>query len=447
MLKAHHTGKDVFVIFDVGKTHKKLLLFDPSYKVVREESSEFPTIKDEDGFEADDIDLISTWVKQKIVDISADPSWNVLGINFTGYGATLVNLDEEGKPVTVLYNYLKPIEPHIEEEFYNLFGGRDKFATETSSPPMGMLNAGFQLYWLKYHKSELFRKIKVSLFLPQYLSFLVTGRKCTELTSVGCHTGLWDFRQNDFHSWVYDEWIQNIIAPITQEPVSGYIEIRGKAVPVGVGLHDSSASLLPYLYMSEDSFMLISTGTWAITLNPFNHSPLTAEELNSDVLAYMLPNGDPVKAARLLMGMEHDIQVQRIAKEFHLPSHFYESIKWDESVYMQNVDIPDNFIHSSRGIWNMEVYGNGIRAYYALMRGLLNMLVNSFNLVDMPGITTVFVDGGFARNPVFIQMVKKKLPRKRFITSRVPEATAFGSLIYLRQPERIDLSDENTIML
>jgi sugar (pentulose or hexulose) kinase len=447
MLRSLHTGKDVFVIFDVGKTHKKMLLFDTSYKVVREESSEFPTIKDEDGFEADDIQLISTWLKLKITELSSDPSWNILGINFTAYGATLVNLDETGNPVTVLYNYLKPIEPHIEEEFYSLFGGRDKFATETSSPPLGMLNAGFQLYWLKYHKPDLFKTIHRSLFLPQYLSFLVTGRQCSELTSIGCHTGLWNFRQNDFHSWVYDEWMQTVLAPISQDPIAGYIEIRGKMVPVGVGLHDSSASLLPYMYMSEDSFIVLSTGTWAITLNPFNHSPLTSEELANDVLAYMLPNGEPVKAARLLMGMEHDIQVSRIAKEYHLHAHFYESMKWDESVYNENTSVPDNFIHSSQGIWNMEVYGNGMRAYYALLRGLLNMLVRAFNMVDMSSITTVFVDGGFARNPVFMQMLKKKLPRKRFITSKVPEATAFGSLIYLRQPERIDLSDENTILL
>lgn len=447
MLKTLHTGKDVFLIFDVGKTHKKVLLFDPSYKVVKEELSEFPTIRDEDGFETDDIGLIAAWVKHTLADLSSDPQWNILGINFTAYGATLVNLDEAGNPVTPLYNYLKPIDPHIEEEFYSRFGGRETFGYETSSPPMAMLNAGFQLYWLKYHKPEQFRKIRVSLFLPQYLSFLVTGRKCSELTSIGCHTGLWDFRQQDFHSWVYDEWMQNILAPITQEPVAGYIEIRGKQVPVGVGLHDSSASLLPYMYMSEDSFIVISTGTWAITLNPFNQSPLTSEELASDVLAYMLPNGEPVKAARLLMGMEHDIQAQRISKQFYLPQHFYESVKWDESVYNEVSAIPDNFIHSSGGIWNMENYGTGLKAYYALLRGLLNLLVKSFQRVDMPSISTVFVDGGFARNPVFIQMLKKKLPRKSFITSTVPEATAFGSLIYLLQPQRIDLSDENTIML
>jgi sugar (pentulose or hexulose) kinase len=80
------------------------------------------------------------------------------------------------------------------------------------------------------------------------------------------------------------------------------------------------------------------------------------------------------------------------------------------------------------------------------MRGLLNILISSFRMVDMGHISTVFVDGGFARNPVFMQMLKKFLPSKRFITTTVPEATAFGSLIYMRRPERIDLPYDSILL-
>ena len=40
----------VILIFDVGKTNKKLLLFDEQYKVVFEESKQFTETTDEDGF-------------------------------------------------------------------------------------------------------------------------------------------------------------------------------------------------------------------------------------------------------------------------------------------------------------------------------------------------------------------------------------------------------------
>ena len=446
MLRTSHKGKDIYLIFDVGKTHKKMLLYDKRFRVVKEESSAFPTTLDEDGFEADDVHYISQWVLDKVAAISADPQWKLQGINFTGYGATLVHLDIDGKPVCTMYNYLKPMEPHVVQGFYNLFGGAEKFSVQTSSPPMGMLNAGFQLYWLKYHRSELFRKIHRSLFLPQYLSFLLTGRQCTDLTSIGCHTGLWNFGDEDFHSWVYDEWMQNVLAPISQETVAGYVDIRGRQVPVGIGLHDSSASLLPYLYMSEEPFILVSTGTWAVTMNPFNRSPLTADELVNDVLVYMLPNGDPVKSSRVFMGMEHNVQGQRIARKFYLPQYFFENMNWDETLYEEIRKEPNDFIPSANGEWDFSGYGNGVSAYYALMRGLVNLLIKSFRRVDMAGINTVFVDGGFARNQVFMQMLKKKLSNKRIISSTVPESTAFGSLIYLLQPERIVLPDDAFIL-
>ncbi|HCC70893.1 MAG TPA: carbohydrate kinase, partial [Bacteroidales bacterium] len=41
----------VILVFDIGKTMKKFLLFDRQMKVVLEEEKSFATIKDEDGFE------------------------------------------------------------------------------------------------------------------------------------------------------------------------------------------------------------------------------------------------------------------------------------------------------------------------------------------------------------------------------------------------------------
>lgn len=45
--------------------------------------------------------------------------------------------------------------------------------------------------------------------------------------------------------------------------------IKGKEIKTGVGIHDSSASLVPYLQNSVDDFILVSTGTWCISMNPF----------------------------------------------------------------------------------------------------------------------------------------------------------------------------------
>ncbi|EOR95143.1 Rhamnulokinase RhaK in alpha-proteobacteria [Arcticibacter svalbardensis MN12-7] len=81
----------------------------------------------------------------------------------------------------------------------------------------------------------------------------------------------------------------------------------------GIGLHDSSAALIPFLASFQEPFMLLSTGTWCVSLNPFNQLPLTEDELKKDCLCYISYKGNPVKASRLFAGNEHEQQTKKIS--------------------------------------------------------------------------------------------------------------------------------------
>ena len=48
----------VIAIFDVGKTNKKLFLFDESYRIVFEKSARFAETLDEDGFPCEDLERL-----------------------------------------------------------------------------------------------------------------------------------------------------------------------------------------------------------------------------------------------------------------------------------------------------------------------------------------------------------------------------------------------------
>ncbi|MEI9908233.1 MAG: hypothetical protein WDO71_00280 [Bacteroidota bacterium] len=54
---------NVIAIFDVGKTNKKLLLFDQQYNVVFEEGKKLEETKDEDGFSCEDVAKLAEWIK------------------------------------------------------------------------------------------------------------------------------------------------------------------------------------------------------------------------------------------------------------------------------------------------------------------------------------------------------------------------------------------------
>ncbi len=168
--------EEVILVFDVGKTNKKVLLFDRALKVLHEEETRFEEVADEDGFPCEDADRLEAWIGQELDRYATCPDYLVRGVNFTTYGATLVHLDELGNRVAPIYNYLKPLPDHVLKGFHEAYGGEEEFCRRTASPFMGMLNSGIQLLWLKRTKPTHFQRIAQVLHLPQYISYLVTGQ-------------------------------------------------------------------------------------------------------------------------------------------------------------------------------------------------------------------------------------------------------------------------------
>ncbi|HEX4849304.1 MAG TPA: FGGY family carbohydrate kinase, partial [Puia sp.] len=300
------TSIPAIAIFDVGKTNKKILLFDEQYNLVHKEEVQLEETADEDGFPCENIQLLTQWMEQSLQIILSDPRFQIRAVNFTAYGASLVHLDLTYKPFIPLYNYLKPYPSGLQEQFYHMYGGLPLVSRQTASPVLGSLNSGMQLYRLKYEKPDIYNRIVCSLHLPQYLSFIISGKLVSDMTSIGCHTNLWHFENNDYHPWVENENITPKLAQIhgSDHPI-GTTRVKMNNVPIGIGLHDSSSALIPYLKVCAEPFILISTGTWCICMNPFNHTPLTKEELEQDCLFYIGYKGKYVKASRLFAGSEH----------------------------------------------------------------------------------------------------------------------------------------------
>ena len=80
----------VIAVFDVGKTNKKILLFDFDLNIVSEIEEKFPEITDDDGFECDDIEKIEKWILSSVNDLLNSEKYNLVAVNFATYGATLV---------------------------------------------------------------------------------------------------------------------------------------------------------------------------------------------------------------------------------------------------------------------------------------------------------------------------------------------------------------------
>jgi L-fuculokinase len=430
----------VILIFDIGKTNKKYYLLDEGLKQVEKEYVQFEEVSDGDGFVCDDLQAVTEWIFKVYKRITNDSRYQLQYINFSTYGATLVHLDKDGRPCTPIYNYLKELPADVKDFFISLHGDIETWSKETASPFLGMLNAGLQLFWLKYKKPELFSRIETSVFLPQYFSYLFTGELISEYTSLGCHTGFWNFTTGNYHTWVVKEGFDKLLPPVVG--TSAIKEIPGAAIKCGAGIHDSSAALIPYKQKDSTPFLLLSTGTWSICLNPFNIDPLTAEELAQDCLCYLQPNGKQVKASRFFLGNEFSKWVKMLDSFFGKSEDYHRHVLFDETLFQQSQKILSPLFVNNTA--NTEVYFNKNsafdlswfstyeEAYHHLVGELVTVQVDKIYLaLGKSAIKKVYIDGGFAANDVFLKTLQQNLPGFEFIPSDIPLGSSLGAAMVI----------------
>ncbi|MGV3505462.1 MAG: FGGY-family carbohydrate kinase [Adhaeribacter sp.] len=437
-------------VFDIGKTNKKCILFDHYFNILHEIETRLAEITDDDGEPCEDVHQLTSWLLATWKKLEDDERFEVLGVNFTTYGASFVHLDAHNKPATPLYSYLKPYPRDLEEQFYGRYGDKLSFATLTASPNLGMLNSGLQLYWLKYKKPEVFNRIKTTLHLPQYCSFLFMGNKVSEFTSIGCHTALWNFETHSYHRWVYEENILPLLPRITGHDNKFCTTFRHKRIPAGIGLHDSSSALIPYLKKYTDPFLLLSTGTWGITLNPFSKQILSREELQRDCLHYLTYNGKPVKASRVFIGNEHEEQVKKLAAHYGKPADYYRIVPYLPA-YAQALVPQNGKGHHTRPTTqpklnidlDLALYPSYEEAYHALMRKITEPQVEAIRLAAeyrQEEFTYLLVDGGFGKNKIFIHLLQESFPGLSVIVSDNTQGTALGAAMMMNVWESVSAS-------
>ena len=426
----------VTAVFDIGKTNKKFFLFDSEFQEVYREYVQFEEITDEDGHPTEDLSALRNWLKIVFDRILKTEKYDIKAINFSSYGASLVHLDENRDVIFPMYNYTKSIPQDIIDRFYERYGPEEDFHQKTGSSSSGMLNSGMQLYWLKITKPEIFKKIRYSLHLPQYLSFVFTGIPLSEYTSIGCHTSLWDFEKKDYHDWVYAENLDQILPPIVSTETSINMNYNGKRIKIGVGIHDSSAALLPYVRSLRKQFILISTGTWSIALNPFVKRTLSRKDVADDCINYMRINGKPVKSARLFLGNEYSIQVKKLTEHYGVDKDYHKSVRFDSETHYKLVNGFQKMFHWE-SIHDPDMppkthlpYLSFEQAYHQLMMELVLLQVASIKSAKgKMTIEKLFVDGGFSDNDIYIHLLSHHFRNMELRTTDSSLGSALGAAI------------------
>lgn len=408
------------LVFDIGKTNRKCLVFDRAYNVLSSETFDISDATDEQGQPVLDLDSLTAAMRRILRSHLDNPSIEIRACNITTYGATIVNTDAEGRPVHLPWDYLRESDESVLSSFDEQYGDIGHVYAKTASPRLGNLNTGMQLYQLKHLQPSVFNRICHSTWLPQWLSGHFTGQLFSESTSLGCHTLCWDFRSKGFPEWTYKEGISRLFPAMRAADNPLMVDIDGRRLFVGIGLHDSSSALIPYLRAIPHPFLLLSTGSWSICLNPFNDMPLTRDELDQDCLCYLTYDGRPVKASRLNAGFRHEAAVKELSIRHGRPEEFFYQIDWDpllaDAIRMG---------HTADGLSSPEA------EYHAFMDGLMQVQARKIRLVASETPRHLYVDGGFSRNRVFMGMLRQQFPEWVVRAAEVGQSTALGAAIVL----------------
>jgi sugar (pentulose or hexulose) kinase len=272
---------------------------------------------------------------------------------------------------------------------------------------------------------------------------VLNGVLTNEYTGIGCHTGMWDFKKNDFHEWMFKEDFTKLFSPIIHN--STFFPLKeDNNCKTGIGIHDSSAALIPYMKKIAGPFLLLSTGTWSICLNPFNDESLTATDLANDCLCYLRPDGKQVKASRYLLGKEFSKWEQMIANVFEKSENYHHKLKFDLSLYNKASSITSSVFTSGRNDQsisftkqtepNLESFDNYEEAYHQLVFELAVIQREKIYLsLGKTTVNEIFIDGGFTKNEVFVKTLEHLLPQFTFIPSDIPLGSSLGAAMIVRE--------------
>ena len=447
-------------VFDVGKTNKKLLVFDSELRLVESVFRSFPETRDQ-GILCEDIAGMESWFMGELSRCAGE--YPIRGISISTHGAAFAAVDRDINLVFPVLSYTQSVDEAFNRDFYRSFGDRIGLQKTTATPHFDrLLNVAKGIYFASLRFPEDFQRTAHFLNFPQYFGARLTGRIGAEATYVGCHSFLWDFQENRWSSVAERLGIIAKLPPSVGHPWDILGELKPDiAAEIGLppdtivtkGIHDSNASLLPYLIKTDGEFILNSTGTWCVLMHPMQAARFNPGDLGKVVFFNLDAFFRPVKTAIFAAGMEYDCyrDLLRSISGSDLASAFdadlYERIIEERGIFILPEVLPGSgqFPDSrARVVQNgREFLLDSIKAEAAapevfrdpdaLSAALtLSLAIQTKVALARVGIrreTDVFVEGGFRQNEAYVALLTALLPESNIILTSMEEASAYGAAV------------------
>ncbi|MDX8511070.1 FGGY-family carbohydrate kinase [Mesorhizobium captivum] len=415
----------IVAVIDIGKTNAKVALVDLGRMVETALRRTANVVSSDGPYPHHDVEALWTFIVNSLADLNRER--RIDAISITTHGATGALVDHSGELALPVLDYEFDGPDQLAADYEAV---RPPFA-ETGTPrlPIG-LNLGAQFFWQQKRFPAEFARAAAMLMYPQYWALRLTGVAANEVTSLGCHTDLWNPWTSDYSSLVDRMGWRRLMAPVRPAkdrlgPILPALAVQtglDPRTPVFCGLHDSNASLLPHLLSDAPPFSVVSTGTWVVTM------AVGGKKIDLDPARDTLVNvnalGDPVPSARFMGGREFSLLTEG------------QSQGWSEddvaAVLMRKaLLLPSTrqgsgpFPHRAAEWRNAEGLSAGQR-FAAISFYLALMTAACLDLIGGDGPTTV--EGPFAQNRLFIRMLAAATGRP-VVASETSTGTSIGAAL------------------
>jgi L-fuculokinase len=369
-----------------------------------------------------DTDRLETFIVASLQDLNAIEAIGTISITTHGAAGALIN--DDGLVLPIL-DYEETAVDTIEAEYAPF---RPAFGESFSTPMGGGLNLGKAFFFLKHRFPEAFRKAKHLLAYPQYWGWRLTGQLASDVTSLGCHTDLWVPLEARPSSMATANGFDRLMPPLKPPfAVLGSLklEIAEKTSIVSTckvltGIHDSNASLVPYLATRPGPFTVVSTGTWIVLLHV--GGDLAALDPTADMMANVDATGTPVACAKFMGGREY----AAIAGDAHLPADLAIAA---DLIHKGIMAIPS--FSQQGGPYSGRIgrinQSNLAASERAALASLYCALMTDDQLTRLRAKGPILVDGNLARNACYLGTLAALRPEQPVEAAANSAGTAEGA--------------------
>jgi sugar (pentulose or hexulose) kinase len=433
------------VVLDVGKTLSKLGLWSAKGELLERRTRPNSRVQTR-SYVALDATGIEDWVGSTLYDFAGLAEIGSIIPVSHGAAAAIVR---DGKLALSPIDYESPIPSSIHAA-YRL--QRDPFSATGSPALTDGLNLGAQLYYLQSLDEKFLDGDAVLLPWAQYWSWLLSGVASSEVTSLGCHTDLWQPLSATPSAMAVRHGWDRHLAPLKSAasalgPIAPSWAHRTGLPPdtqIHCGVHDSNAALIAargFPEIANREATVLSTGTWFVAMR----TPARVDEINiamlsedRDCLLNVDAYGKPVPSARFMGGREIELLTGVDTRRIDIRPDQPALLAAVSEVLRTNAMVLPTFAPGAgpygrcRGQWiNMPTDQAQRRAAVCLYAAL----VADTSLDLICARERLLIEGRFAESEVFVRALAALRPDTAVYVGHAHSDVSFGAMRLL-DPKR-----------